>query len=273
MSNYSCYEPILNRNLQELRLGNKDIKKLKKIKIFDSDALAEKLQKLYRYEPNYAIESVKFSYNGYHTRSKYVQELWQTELRLYNNSQFARKPAHLSIYAPTAYDCYLDNPNEYFTEQPIDELVETLQKFSYDYNASYDEILNCVKKDIIKSFMDSITSSISYISQDRANNGKLVVLSLLPIRYDENCPYSFSAIQNEIQLINRQVQTYCAQKHIQFVDIFPYFADKDGLLREDLSDDGIFLNETGNELLTTLSTRIIEQNSTQSGGSSEVLPH
>ena len=61
LNNHSGYEPILDRNLREVYINGKNIKTLNKIKVFDNDILAGKLQEAYRYEPNFAIESLQFN--------------------------------------------------------------------------------------------------------------------------------------------------------------------------------------------------------------------
>ena len=260
MSNYKCYEPILNRNLQELRMGNKNIKEVKKIKIFDEDVLAEKLQESYRYEPNYAIESVKFSYNGYNGRSLYVQDLWQRELRLYHNTPLSRKPATMSFYCPTIYDCHISNCHEYFSENTIDEIIKTQLLLTAPNHITESQIINETREDIMRCFLNYIYTLINQILADSKNNGQLRVVSLLPITYDKDCPSYFSITEKIIPTMNALLSDYCAKHGIKFINAFPHFATKiAGQLREDLSDDGLFLNNKGYELLTALVSKEIQQ--------------
>ena len=264
MGNYQCYEPILDKNLQELRIGGKNINRIKKIKVFNSDTLADKLQQIFRYDKDFAIESLKFSYEGYYGRSKNVQELWQEELRLYNNSTFARKPAYKSIYVPTLYDCYVENANAHFVQNSIDDLIDMFILQNFENNPSGKDIISNIKEDIIQAFLNSIYGHIQHIAKDSKYNGELVVFSLLPMRYDEFCPSCFSVIQDDIPLINGLISDFCTLNNIRFVDIFPLFADKDGYLKKDFSDDGLFLNDDGYKVLTYIvATEIQSKNNSK----------
>ncbi len=103
-----------------------------------------------------------------------------------------------------------------------------------------------------------ITNFIAEIQSD--NNGKLVVISLLPIR--QTYPWSdyYKDISREIPTVNNHLQTYCANNNINYIDAYSMFADANGIMREDLSDDGIHPNQTnGYDLLAALINHELEK--------------
>ncbi len=75
------------------------------------------------------------------------------------------------------------------------------------------------------------------------NNGDLVVLSLLPIRQTAPWEAYYSNISKEIPIVNSSLRKFCKSKGISFVDLYSNFADKNGIMREDLSDDGVHPNQ------------------------------
>lgn len=102
-----------------------------------------------------------------------------------------------------------------------------------------------------QEIIQGLTAFISEIKSD--NNGDLVVLSLLPIRQTTPWETYYSNISKEIPTVNTSLKKFCKSKGIHFVDTYSYFADENGIMRKDLSDDGVHPNRTkGYETLARL---------------------
>ena len=114
------------------------------------------------------------------------------------------------------------------------------------------------KKMSTEEIIDGLTDFIGEIKED--NNGDLIVLSLLPIRQTHPWSNYYSDISKEIPIVNDGLNEYCAQNGIRFIDTYSYFADGNGIMREDLSDDGVHPNrEFGYPILTDLINAELEK--------------
>lgn len=99
--------------------------------------------------------------------------------------------------------------------------------------------------------IQGLTDFICEIQSD--NNGDLVVLSLLPIRQTYPWETYYSNISKEIPIVNSSLKKFCKSKGVYFVDSYSHFADENGIMREDLSDDGVHPNQQkGYETLAKL---------------------
>jgi len=102
-----------------------------------------------------------------------------------------------------------------------------------------------------EEIIQGLTEFINEI--DCSNNGELVVLSLLPIRQTRPWDTYCSAINKEIPVVNAGLREFCCNHNVRFIDTYSHFADENGIMREDLSDDGVHPNQDkGYELLTRL---------------------
>ena len=92
-----------------------------------------------------------------------------------------------------------------------------------------------------EEIIQGLTDFISEIKAD--NNGELIVISLLPIR--QTYPWStwYPVINNEIPVVNAGLLKFCKQNNISYIDSYSQFADENGVMREDLSDDGVHPNQ------------------------------
>lgn len=99
------------------------------------------------------------------------------------------------------------------------------------------------KKLTTEEIISGLTDFLGEIKKDK--NGELVVLSLLPIRQVYPWSSHYSLISQEIPLVNLGLQAYCEQNKINYVDAYSHFADSNGVMREDLSSDGIHPNQVG----------------------------
>lgn len=109
-----------------------------------------------------------------------------------------------------------------------------------------------------EEIIQGLTEFIAEIKAD--NNGELVVLSLLPIRQTMPWETYYPNISKEIPIVNAGLSDFCAKNDICFVDTYSHFADEKGVMREDLSDDGIHPNyEKGYPILIKLINSQIEK--------------
>ena len=102
-----------------------------------------------------------------------------------------------------------------------------------------------------QEIIEGLTEFIAEIKSD--NNGELVVLSLLPIRQTQPWSSHYSAISTEIPVVNAGLSEFCTKNNIRYIDTYSNFADENGVMREDLSDDGVHPNQDrGYAILTNL---------------------
>jgi lysophospholipase L1-like esterase len=78
---------------------------------------------------------------------------------------------------------------------------------------------------------------------------ELVVQSILPHGADRLAVEDreqVAKISNErIFQLNQKLSTLASENEVYFLNLYPLFADEDGLLRQDLSTDGLHLSEQG----------------------------
>ena len=98
----------------------------------------------------------------------------------------------------------------------------------------YDESF---KKMTTNEIIEGLTEFIDEIKKD--GNGELVVLSLLPIRQTYYWTSYYSSISKEIPIVNLGLRDFCIKNGIRFVDTYSHFVNDNGVMSEDLSDDGI----------------------------------
>ena len=113
------------------------------------------------------------------------------------------------------------------------------------------------KKMTTEDIIVGLTDFIREIKED--DNGELVVLSLLPIRQTKPWSTYYSVISKEIPGVNAGLKKYCEENAINYIDTYSQFADVNGVMREDLSDDGVHPNrDKGYKLLARLINTEIE---------------
>ncbi len=141
-----------------------------------------------------------------------------------------------------------------YKDTPADVNIFCLGINDY-FRQYYDEAF---KKMTTNEIIQGLIDFIAEINNN--NNGEVVVLSLLPIR--QKYPWStyYSIISKEIPIVNTALNKFCDDNNIRFVDTYSRFVDENGLMRTDLSDDGIHpTRDKGYELLTTLINSELEQ--------------
>jgi len=88
---------------------------------------------------------------------------------------------------------------------------------------------------------------------------RVVFASLLPVHnYTEEAKESYALRPRErILALNRWLKEYCAANHLVYLDYFSAVVDDKGMLRRDLSDDGLHPNAAGYKIMATLAEKAI----------------
>lgn len=93
----------------------------------------------------------------------------------------------------------------------------------------------------------------------RAHHIRLAFASLLPVNnYSEDAKESFAVRPRErILALNSWLKNYCAQNGLVYLDYFSAMADDKGLLKRDLSDEGLHPNAAGYKVMAPLAEKAI----------------
>lgn len=93
----------------------------------------------------------------------------------------------------------------------------------------------------------------------RAHHIRLAFASLLPVNnYSEDAKESFALRPRErILALNSWLKNYCAQNGLVYLDYFSAMADDKGLLKRDLSDEGLHPNAAGYKVMAPLAEKAI----------------
>jgi lysophospholipase L1-like esterase len=88
----------------------------------------------------------------------------------------------------------------------------------------------------------------------RVHHIRVVFASLLPAyNYTQEAKESFALRPAErILALNRWLEHYCAQNGLVYLDYFSALVDEHGMLRRDLSDDGLHPNAAGYKIMAPL---------------------
>ena len=97
----------------------------------------------------------------------------------------------------------------------------------YDERESLDELINKLKE-----FIDQIVNN---------GNSKLLVQSIYPTKYAERI--------NNIKVVNEQLEAYCSEIGIEYLDLYSLLIDEKELFDTKYSDDGIHPNESGYNII------------------------
>ena len=93
----------------------------------------------------------------------------------------------------------------------------------------------------------------------RVHSIRVVFASLLPVYdYTQESKESFALRPRErILVLNRWLKDYCAKNGLVYLDYFSAVDDDKGMLRRDLSDDGLHPNTAGYKIMATLAEKAI----------------
>ncbi|HEX7916733.1 SGNH/GDSL hydrolase family protein [Rudaea sp.] len=100
-------------------------------------------------------------------------------------------------------------------------------------------------------------ASMSEIAQ--ANGIKVVLSSLLPVNDLFYPNETESRPQQRIRAINNWLRDYAAVKGFAYLDYYGVFVDANGLMKPDLSNDGLHPNTRGYRLMESLAQQAIDQ--------------
>lgn len=159
---------------------------------------------------------------------RYAYENAETALLRHLYPKYKDSPADINIFCLGINDYFRQYYDEDFPKMTTEEIIKGLTEF------------------------------IAEIKAD--NNGELVVLSLLPIRQTKPWSTHYPKINKEIPIVNAALSKFCYKNDIRFVDTHSRFVDENGVMREDLSDDGIHPNQNkGYKILIDLINNEIQR--------------
>src|ERR1700678_2837522 len=93
----------------------------------------------------------------------------------------------------------------------------------------------------------------------RAHRIRIVFSSLLPVyNYTEDAKESFTLRPAErILALNRWLKDYCSKNGLMYLDYFSALVDDRGMMKRDLSDDGLHPNAVGYKIMAPLAAKAI----------------
>ena len=93
----------------------------------------------------------------------------------------------------------------------------------------------------------------------RLHNIRVVFASLLPVNnYSDDAKESFALRPRERLLaLNRWIKEYCAKQGLVYLDYFSAMVDDNGMLKRDLSDEGLHPNAAGYKIMAPLAEKAI----------------
>jgi len=93
----------------------------------------------------------------------------------------------------------------------------------------------------------------------RLHHIRVIFSSLLPVNnYTEDAKESFALRPHErILALNRWLQDYCAKNKLVYLDYFSALVDDKGMLKRDLSDEGLHPNAAGYKIMAPLAEKAI----------------
>lgn len=91
------------------------------------------------------------------------------------------------------------------------------------------------------------------------NHIKIIFASVLPI--NENSPLSQSdpQVHTKIRTLNSWLQDYCDKHQQIYLDYYSHMVDSRGMLKEELSNDGLHPNAKGYAVMAKLIEEVIQQ--------------
>ncbi len=95
----------------------------------------------------------------------------------------------------------------------------------------------------------------------RAHHIRVVFSSLLPVNnYTEDAKESFALRPRErILALNTWLKDYCARNGLVYLDYFSALVDDKGMLKRDLTGDGLHPNDAGYKIMAPLAEKAIEK--------------
>ncbi|HLW86288.1 MAG TPA: SGNH/GDSL hydrolase family protein [Candidatus Sulfotelmatobacter sp.] len=109
---------------------------------------------------------------------------------------------------------------------------------------------------------EDIEANYASIAQlARVHHVRVVFGSLLPVNnYTDDAKESFAARPRErILALNNWLKDYCAKNGLVYLDYFSAVVDDKGMLKRNLSDDGLHPNPSGYKIMAPLAEKAIAQ--------------
>ena len=112
--------------------------------------------------------------------------------------------------------------------------------------------------------LEGIEANIASMAEmARAGKIKVVLASLLPVRdittlSGRETPNTALRPPGQIAALNERLKKYSAEKGFVYLDYFSAMADENGMLRPELSADGLHPNANGYEVMKPLAEEAIE---------------
>ena len=91
----------------------------------------------------------------------------------------------------------------------------------------------------------------------RVNGIKVVLSSVMPV-CDYIKPQTARRPPVQIVALNAWIRTYCERNHLTYLDYYSALIDDHGMLRKDLTYDGLHPNEAGYSVMSPLAAQAIE---------------
>lgn len=93
----------------------------------------------------------------------------------------------------------------------------------------------------------------------RAHDIRVVLATLLPVNDTVVADQSVRRPPSSIQALNAWIRRYCASEHLVLLDYAPAMSDSHGVLKPDLSDDGLHPNAKGYAVMEPIALRAVEK--------------
>ncbi len=95
----------------------------------------------------------------------------------------------------------------------------------------------------------------------RAHGIRIVFASLLPVhKYTHDAEESFALRpRNRILALNKWLKDYCAKNRFVYLDYFSAVVDEQGMLKRNLSDDGLHPTDAGYKIMASLAEKAIQK--------------
>lgn len=107
--------------------------------------------------------------------------------------------------------------------------------------------------------LEQIQGNLASIAElARAHGIRLVLATLLPVT-DAHSPQTSARPPDKIAALNAWIRDYCQAGHCTLLDYHAAMVGEDGLLRPDLSDDGLHPNAAGYAVMAPLAQAAIDR--------------
>ncbi len=100
-------------------------------------------------------------------------------------------------------------------------------------------------------------NSMSIAELAQVHQIQMIFASLLPIHDYGDIQQSVSRPRSQIQALNQWLRSYCEANHYGYLDYYSAMVDAQGMLKAELSDDGLHPNRQGYDIMAPLAAAAI----------------